>query len=255
MKKDAISLADGGAGVKARSLQGIEIQALTSDEAIDLVDSALVGRRTLCLAFANAHTINIARGNDVYRDVLSRFVVFNDGFGVDLASRFRYGASFPSNLNGTDFVPNYLLTTKNKIKIFMLGAQPHVVERAFGVAQQRFPMHDWVGCRNGYFKPDEESDLIDAIREANPDLLLVAMGNPMQEYWIDRCAPKIGIPLYFGVGALFDFWAGSVNRAPGWVRAIKMEWMYRLVQEPKRLWKRYLVGNITFLWNAWKDRR
>lgn len=255
MNKDATSWANGDAGVKVRSLQGIELWALSSEEAIALVDSALVERRTLCLAFANAHTINIARENDNYRDVLARFVVFNDGFGVDLASRLRYGESFPSNLNGTDFVPNYLLATKNKLRIFMLGAQPHVVERAFGIAQQRFPMHDWVGCRNGYFTPDDELGLVDVIREARPDLLLVAMGNPMQEYCIDRFASKIGIPLYFGVGALFDFWAGSVNRAPEWIRAIKMEWMYRLVQEPKRLWKRYLVGNITFLWNAWKDRR
>lgn len=249
------ALTTGNINTRVRALQGVKFRVLSSDESIVLLDREFAAGQIVCLAFANAHTINLARKIDFYRDTLSRFMVFNDGLGVDLASRLRYGSGFPSNLNGTDFVPDYLSRTKNKFRIFMLGAKPDVVGRAFNVASLLYPTHEWVGYKSGYFTPEDEIELIGEIRSAEPDLLLVAMGNPLQEYWIDRCSLKIGVPLYFGVGALFDFWAGSVNRAPKWVRGARLEWMYRLLQEPSRLWKRYLLGNFSFLWHAWKERR
>jgi len=172
-----------------------------------------------------------------------------------LASRFSYGKGFPSNLNGTDFVPSYLLATRKRLRVFLLGAKPDVVERAFNAARIMFPTHEWVGFRNGYSDLNDEAGLIAMIRDAKPDLLLVALGNPLQEYWIDRCSGQLDIPLHFGVGALFDFWSGSVDRAPRWLRLANSEWIYRLFLEPKRLWRRYLIGNPTFLWYAWKDSR
>ena len=238
-----------------RALLGVEFHALSTTRAIDILDTHVRHRVPMKIAFANAHTLNTATINGRYREVLKRFTVFNDGIGVNLASRMRFGERFPDNLNGTDFVPAYLERSSRKLRVFMLGARPHVVKRAFEEASRRFPQHEWVGFRDGYLKFDDELKLLESIRKERIDLLLVAMGNPLQELWIDRCANSCRATVCVGVGALFDFLSGEVSRAPAWVRNMKLEWAYRLLLEPGRLWRRYLVGNCTFLWHAWCERR
>ena len=238
-----------------RTLQDVRFQVLTIDEAVTLLDTHVHAHDPVKIAIANAHTLNIARGNAQYRHVLAGFTVFNDGIGIDLASRMRYGEHFPSNLNGTDFIPAYFARSALKLRIFMLGAQPQVVQRAFDAARRQFPAHEWLGFNDGFFSPEDETALCERIREARVDVLLVAMGNPLQEFWIERCAANTGATVCVGVGALFDFLSGEANRAPAWVRQAKLEWIYRLVQEPGRLWRRYLIGNLSFLWHAWRERR
>jgi alpha-1,3-mannosyltransferase len=231
-----------------RSLLGVDFHALPARRAIDILDAHVRHRVPIKVAFANAHTLNTARVNPRYREVLQRFAVFNDGVGVDLASWLRFGERFPDNLNGTDFVPAYLERTLLPLRIFMLGTRPEVIGRAFAG-------HEWVGCRDGYFSRDEEDELLATLRAERIDLLLVGMGNPLQELWIDRCAAASRATACVGVGALLDFLAGEVGRAPAWVRRARLEWAWRLLLEPRRLWRRYLVGNATFLWHAWRERR
>lgn len=238
-----------------RMLLGVGFHALPADRAVDILDAHVRHRVPIKVAFANAHTLNTARINPRYREVLQRFAVFNDGIGVDLASRLRFGERFPDNLNGTDFVPAYLERAARPLRVFLLGARPNVVQSAFDEARRRFPRHEWVGFRDGYFKFGDEAELLENLRKERIDLLLVAMGNPLQELWIDRCAAASRATVCVGVGALFDFLSGEVRRAPAWVRRVRLEWAYRLVLEPGRLWRRYLVGNATFLWHAWRDRR
>ncbi len=238
-----------------RSLLGVDFHALPAGRAIDILDAHVRHRVPIKVAFANAHTLNTARVNPRYREVLQRFAVFNDGVGVDLASWLRFGERFPDNLNGTDFVPAYLERTLLPLRIFMLGTRPEVIGRAFEAARRRFPRHEWVGCRDGYFSRDEEDELLATLRAERIDLLLVGMGNPLQELWIDRCAAASRATACIGVGALLDFMAGEVGRAPAWVRRARLEWAWRLLLEPRRLWRRYLVGNATFLWHAWRERR
>ena len=121
----------------------------------------------------------------------------------------------------------------------MLGTRPEVIGRAFEAARRRFPRHEWVGCRDGYFSRDEEDELLATLRAERIDLLLVGMGNPLQELWIDRCAAASRATACVGVGALLDFLAGEVGRAPAWVRRARLEWAWRLLLEPRRLWRRY----------------
>jgi len=238
-----------------RTLLGVDFHAVPTERAIDILDAHVRHRVPIKVAFANAHTLNTATVNTRYREVLQRFAVFNDGVGVDLACRLRFGERFPDNLNGTDFVPAYLERSNRPLRVFLLGARPQVVERAFEEARRRFPRHEWVGFRDGYFKYEDEAKLLENLRQQRIDLLLVAMGNPLQELWIDRCAGASRATVCIGVGALFDFLSGQVSRAPALVRQMRLEWAYRLVLEPGRMWRRYLVGNFTFLWNAWCDRR
>lgn len=237
-----------------RSLLGVHFTVRTLSDAVRLLDTCVIEKSRSKVAIANANTLNIARGNAQYRRILERFMVFNDGIGVDLASQMRYGKHFPENLNGTDFLPAYLERSALRLRIYMLGAHPCVVQRAFDIARRRFSRHTWLGFRDGYFRWDDEDAVCEAIRATQADLLLVAMGNPLQEFWIDRRAASTGAGLCVGVGALFDFLSGEVDRAPAWIRRIKLEWVYRLAQEPGRLWRRYLVGNLAFLWHAWRER-
>ncbi|MBL8480615.1 MAG: WecB/TagA/CpsF family glycosyltransferase, partial [Rhodocyclaceae bacterium] len=157
------------------------------------------------------------------------------------------------NLNGTDFVPRLLAQCSRPLRVFLVGARPAVVERALRRLAETYPQHRWLGCQHGYYAHDAEAALCARIRDLAPDLLLVALGNPLQEQWIVRCGAATGATVCMGVGALFDFVGGEVRRAPAWVRRLRCEWIYRLLQEPGRLWRRYLIGNVSFLWAARGD--
>ena len=236
-----------------RLLQGVHFCVLELDEALRHIESWTQAGSPTYIAIANAHTLNLARALPTYRELLKRFVVLNDGIGVDIASRLRHGQRFPANLNGTDLVPSLLAHATRPLRIYMLGARPEVVAQAYARAQVRYPRHVWLGFSDGYFQQDDETALCDRIRAMQPDVLLVAMGNPLQEVWIERCGAATGAGVSIGVGALFDFWAGSATRAPALLRRLKLEWVYRLLQEPRRLWRRYLVGTTLFLWAALKE--
>ena len=238
-------------GVNARTLLGVRLEAQRREEAVSTIDQAVDQGRSLRIAFANAHTLNIATKSQGFRDVLERFLVFNDGVGVDIASRFKFGRGFSDNINGTDFVPHFLLSTKHSFRIFLIGSTNQVVSRAAEEFSGRFPQHRIVGFRDGFFiDAADVQRTCRLVRESGADLLLVGMGNPLQELWIDQNGEATGAKLMFGVGALFDFISGEKRRAPLWVRKIRGEWMYRLLLEPRRLWRRYLVGNFVFIKNV-----
>jgi N-acetylglucosaminyldiphosphoundecaprenol N-acetyl-beta-D-mannosaminyltransferase len=200
--------------------------------------------------FVNAHSINLSRHSQEYFDAVHRAdLVLNDGVGLDLAARIN-GASFPDNLNGTDLIPQ-LLAIANQFRwsVYLLGAKPGVADRAAESIGQEFPNIRMCGTEDGYFA-DREDDVVAAINRTRPDLLLVGMGNPQQEIFIDRMLTEgrlASVRLAIGVGAYLDFAAGRFERAPRVVRALRMEWGWRLVQEPARMWRRYLIGNWSFL--------
>jgi alpha-1,3-mannosyltransferase len=172
----------------------------------------------------------------------------NDGIGVDAASQILFGSRFPQNLNGTDFTPCYFQRTRNNYRIFFLGSSSGVAERA---AARLIAMcggrHQIAGCQNGYSREGDTIGIVAKIAASGADVLLVAMGNPLQERWLAANLETTGCRLGFGVGALFDFLSGDVRRAPAWVRAARLEWAYRLAREPGRMWRRYIVGNPVFL--------
>ncbi|WP_298445076.1 WecB/TagA/CpsF family glycosyltransferase [uncultured Ferrimonas sp.] len=236
---------------RPRTLQGVTMDSRHGAAIVEALDSTIANRQPLIMAYANAHTINLARHNHDFRQLLNRCLVVNDGLGVTLASKWKYGQGFCENLNGTDFTPRYLAESQQPLRIFLLGAKPDSVQRCFDVWQQQFPQHQFVGYHHGYF--DSNQAICEQIKASDANLVIVAMGNPLQEQWLDSHLADTGATLGIGVGALFDFTAGNVRRAPNWIRRINAEWLYRLVQEPKRMWRRYLLGNLTFLYNSWGD--
>ena len=231
----------------------VPIARLTPDEALAQVERLYERDEPAFVAHANAHTINLASDDPDYLDVLRRAdLVLNDGKGVMLAARI-HGERFPADLNGNFFTPLVLKLAVDKAwSVYFLGAGAGVAERAAELMRHRFPGLLVAGARDGYFETDEEA--INAITAARADVVLVGMGNPLQEWWIDRCLDRTGARLAIGVGAFFDFVTGEVPRAPGWMNRIGLEWLYRLFQEPKRMWRRYLVGNPKFVWRNLKER-
>lgn len=242
-----LSLYAAALGQQTRSILDIPVRPAAFPEAMRLLDECFDHGTARAVAFANAHALNVASTDADFAAALRQAIVFNDGIGTDIASRLLFGAKFPDNLNGTDFVPRYLAESRHAFRIFLLGGRPGVAERAGRALLQRAPRHAVVGTRDGYFPPADTPKVIDDIRRSGADVLLVAMGNPQQELWLHAHLPSTGAVLGFGVGALFDFLAGEVPRAPTWVRAARIEWLYRLAQEPRRLWTRYVLGNPAFL--------
>lgn len=234
-------------GERRRTILGISFETRGQSAAVSAIDDAFSAGQRMNIAFANAHSVNIATGNPAFLETLTNFWVLNDGVGVDIASRIKFGKPFLENLNGTDFVPNFFRSSRHRFRIFLIGAHEDVVARAAEILQERFPQHEIAGFHQGYFGPEDNAAICQRIRMSKANVVLVGMGSPRQEFWITENGEATGAEILFGVGALFDFISGRVRRAPQWVRSARFEWLYRLSQEPKRLWRRYLIGNIAFL--------
>ena len=203
------------------------------------------------IAFMNAHCFNVLVGDREYNDALeSADYLLPDGIGVELAARLR-GKKLKANLNGTDFIPAFLGTMQaEKPSVFFLGAKPGIAERAAARLQQEFPKLLVSGCWDGYGVAGTDAEAIEAINSSGADILLVAKGVPSQEIWISQHRGILRPKFIFGVGAFFDFWAGEVMRAPSWLRRFRLEWLWRLAMEPRRMAYRYLVGNFVFMYRA-----
>jgi alpha-1,3-mannosyltransferase len=232
--------------VSTQKIFGVEVTSCNLDLACDLIEARIAERSPTRIAFLNANLSLLASEHADLREALDGFIVFNDGIGIDIANRILNGSAFPANLNGTDLVPHLLSRARRPLRIFLLGAKPEILQKAVAAVRQRWPHHSVVGQVDGYFTASQEPIIRQAILDARPDVILVAMGNPKQELWIAQNVPYCA-PCALGIGALFDFMTGEVRRAPHWVRAIRFEWVFRLILEPRRLWRRYLIGNARFL--------
>ncbi|WEZ84384.1 WecB/TagA/CpsF family glycosyltransferase [Rhizobium sp. 32-5/1] len=199
------------------------------------------------ISFLNANNANLMMTDPEYRAILGRHVVLPDGHGVDLASRLFHGRMFPANLNGTDFVPALMTYMTKPKRIALIGASPSVLAKAVENFRKHAPWHEFIPIVDGYFDMAESDEIMARVRAARPDILLVAMGSPKQEKWIDRYVGPGHARLVMSVGALFDF-MGEVPRASATVRRLRLEWLHRLVHEPGRLWRRYIIGNPLFVY-------
>lgn len=240
--------------VPQRDILGIPVVALQWQAALELVAARIHTNHFTKIAWLNAHCANVAQADSDYRQILNDFLILPDGIGVDIASRVLHGRSFPDNLNGTDFVPALLRFIEEPLRVGLLGAKPEEVARACENFKKQTPQHDIQVISDGFFDGTNEQAILEKLAQFRPHILLVAMGVPRQELFIAQAITDAHCVAAFAVGALFDFQAGTAKRAPSWMRQLRMEWLYRLIQEPQRLWRRYLVGNPLFLWHLLKYR-
>ncbi|RWM26149.1 WecB/TagA/CpsF family glycosyltransferase [Mesorhizobium sp.] len=237
-----------------KRILGISVLAIRWDEAIALLSRLIAERRFTKVSFLNAHNANLAYSDPVFAEALGDFLVLPDGVGVDIAAKLLYGAPFPDNLNGTDFIPAFLQASTRPLTVALLGATRVNAEAASVKLSALAVQHKFVVVHDGYFSPAEEPAIVERIARLRPDVLLVAMGVPRQELWIARHIDARHCTLPIAVGALLDFLSGTVPRAPLWMRRLRLEWLFRLWIEPGRLWRRYVVGNPLFLWRVLKQK-
>lgn len=230
-----------------RDILGIQVAAVDQPAAIELLRGYIAERRFAKIGFLNAHNANVACSDPEFAEALRDFLIFADGIGVDIAAKLLYGDPFPANLNGTDFVPALLAAEPRPLTIGLLGAKRANAEAAAATFARLAPQHRFVVIHDGYFDPMQEPAILHAIEQLRPDVLLVAMGVPRQEFWIDRNITAGHCTLPIAVGALLDFLSGAVPRAPLWMRRLRLEWVFRLGAEPARMWRRYIVGNPVFM--------
>ncbi len=230
------------------NLFDIPIQNVTLQDAVEQIIASTDQPETTIIQFVNAHCVNISRKDLDYKHLLQQNRInYADGIGMKIASRI-FGNPLVDNVNGTDLFPPLcgVLEAADKA-IFFLGAHPHVVERVVRNTETNYPKLTIAGYHTGYFPLEETQRVLDQINQAHPDVLLVAMGVPLQEKWIHKHRNELQVPVMMGVGGLFNFYSGVIPRAPLWMRRMGLEWLHRLVQEPLRLWRRYLIGNVSFL--------
>ncbi|RJO65004.1 MAG: WecB/TagA/CpsF family glycosyltransferase [Myxococcales bacterium] len=240
--------------VNSFMVEDIEVSNISLHDAVDRL-MAMVKSRRRHVAFTNPHCFNVARQDPEYKRILQHVeAVFPDGIGVKVAG-FLIGAEVRENVNGTDLFP-WLCerAAKEGKSLFLFGAEPGGALRVKANICTRYPGLNVVGAEHGFFADgaDEEALVIQAINAAKPDFLLVARGVPLQEKWIERHLERLDVGVALGVGGLFDFYSGKIPRAPVWVREVGFEWFWRFAQEPRRMFRRYFVGNPEFLYHVWK---
>lgn len=234
---------------------GLPVHDLGWKQALALLEEKLVSREGFThIAFLNANNANVMVGDPEYRDVLDRCLVLPDGIGVDIAAHFLHGGRFTANLNGTDFVPAALTFISKPLRVGLLGATSEVLQAAAVNFRKHTPWHEFIEISDGYFDREDPVLILKRIEAARIDLLLVAMGTPLQEKWVDRHLSADHARVVISVGALLDFVSGRVARAPSWIRRLRSEWLFRLWLEPSRLWRRYVLGIPVFLWHVLRHR-
>lgn len=233
-------------------IAGFPVVEASRDELAHGLLSMLAVRQKVTLLYANSNFIVKCKHLlPQLRD--ERVLIANDGVGMDLVARMLHGRAFKANLNGTDFTPYLFRRSQQRLKVFMYGGRPEVVQKAAAHAEQQLGQIV-VGCCDGYTDISPE-DLVGAINRSGAEVLLVALGNPLQEAWILRHRDALDVPIVSGVGALFDFWAGDKPRAPLFMQRLRLEWCYRLCLEPKRLLRRYTVDFLVFLFACIRQQK
>jgi exopolysaccharide biosynthesis WecB/TagA/CpsF family protein len=230
-----------------RSILGYSVANLGFAEGLELLTQRIAAHQYTPVTFLNAHNANVARADVSFSNALRHFLVLADGIGVDVASKSFHGSPFKANLNGTDLVPALFNYCVKPLKVALLGARPEVIESARSVFARDTPWHEFIIISDGFFRSEDLPKIKQLLKEMQPDILLVAMGVPRQEEFIARNLGPEHCIMPMAVGALLDIHSGVIARAPKWVRDLRIEWAYRLMREPKRLWYRYIVGNPVFL--------
>ena len=223
---------------------GVSFFRGTMNEALTQLDELVQSRQNHHAAFINAHCLNIAYKNNEYKKVLnSCSAVFADGIGAKIGAKM-LGYKVEENVNGTDMFP---LLAQKPYRIYLFGGSPEVAAAALKNARAINGEAEFIGSSDGFFKERSEKELLAELAALKPDLLLVAMGVPRQEMWINEHLNDLPGCVAIGVGGLLDFVSGRIPRAPLWMRKCNIEWCYRLYNEPIRLFKRYIIGNPLFI--------
>lgn len=227
---------------------GVRVNVLDTKGLCEKVMTFVAQGKQRKVMYVNANCMLISRENERYRQVLNRAdLVYADGVGIVWGARL-WEHRFPGRSTGADFMPEFCkIFARHGLRLYLMGGREEVAKEAADRLLEKIPNLQIVGTYHGYFKQEETEQIIQKINSAQPDILLVGLGAPYQEFWIEENAAKLDVPLIWGVGGLFDFISGRTKRGPQWLLDHGFEWLCRLIIEPRRLWRRYIIGNIKFV--------
>jgi N-acetylglucosaminyldiphosphoundecaprenol N-acetyl-beta-D-mannosaminyltransferase len=231
---------------------GVDVDKYSFAEAVaGVLNHAKLGKPPEYVVTPNAHHIVMLQKNDSFRQVYqhARWVV-PDGVSLLWAAKF-LSMPLSGRVNGTDLLESLCaMSAPLGLKVFFLGGRPHAANQAAAVLNQRYPslkISTYCPPYGFHTDPQEQVRINAAIKAAAPDLLFVGLGAPKQEYWIANNYQALNVPVSLGIGVSFELVSGMVTRAPQWMQKTGLEWLFRLLMEPRRLWQRYLLGNIIFM--------
>lgn len=232
-----------------KTVLGIKISNCNYLEFLEDIKHAIEYKNPIHIVTANAAMIvESLADKELKRCLEVAEIITADGMSVVWASRF-LGHALKERITGIDSICRIMRQAEElQHKIFLLGAKQEILEKAIKILREKYPKLNIVGYHNGYF--NNESEILELIKKTQPDILIVGMGFVLQEKLINRFRKVINIPVMMGVGGSFDVIAGEIKRAPLFLQKIGMEWFFRVIQEPKRLWKRYLVTNSIFIFKV-----
>ena len=239
---------------KTVNLFGIPVEAMTMSQTLDLVDEVISSRKSLQIGVINAaKVVNMEKDPELREAVLSSDIILADGAAVVWASKL-LRSPLPERVAGIDIMFGMFERGNDKgHRVFCLGATEAISQTVADNLARDYPGCVLAGRHHGYFTEDEAQSIADQIRDSKADILLVAMTSPKKERFLAKWMDHMQVPVCHGVGGSFDVYAGKVERAPESWQKLGLEWLYRVKQEPGRLWKRYLFTNLSFLWMLLKS--
>ena len=235
---------------------GVSVDRLTPDTLIEQALALNPGDKTATVMYANIHVLNTSRRDRDLRPILNNAdIVYCDGSGVRLGA-WLLGHRIPPRMTGADWMEQLCTACAGRgTSLYLLGSRPGVADRAAEALQAQCRGLNVVGTHHGYLQdPAVSAAAITAINAARPHILFVGMGTPIQERWIFEHRQELEVPVVWAVGALFDFIGGFQRRAPRWMLDHHLEWLHRFWVDPKRMWRRYIVGNPLFVWRVVMQR-
>jgi len=247
-----------GAGRATSRVLDIPIELAQPAEMLRTITSWRPAERPRRVMYVNAHVVNQSHAiPELARALQSADLIYCDGYGVRLAAR-ALDVPVPHRMTGADWVWGLAaLCEASGQSLYLLGSEPPVSREAAARLRRAYPGLDVVGSHHGYFElgsPHNER-VIEDVNQRRPAIVLVGMGTPKQELWVQRYADRLDVDVVWTVGALLDYVAGRVPRAPRWLADNGLEWIFRLAIEPHRMWRRYLLGNPVFLSRVMAEAR
>ncbi len=237
----------------------IQVDRVTMDQALERISSMVRAGGPFQVLTPNVDHVMRALKDPAFREIYrDGDLVVADGAPLVWASRF-LGDPLPERVAGSDLTPRLCaLAAERGFSVFFMGGLPGSARAAAEILREKHPslrVAGWDPAPLGFDKdPDLSRELEEKIRKAGPDLLFVALGSPKQDAWIHEHKDRLGVPVSMGVGATLDFISGKVKRAPLFFQRAGLEWFWRLLSEPRRLWKRYLLDDMPFFWHILRER-
>lgn len=234
--------------MKTVKLFGCDVADLTMEESLNEIEKIIDNKIPTQHVVINASKVVLMDKDEKIRNIIKNCKMINaDGQSIVWASKFMK-RPLPERVAGIDLMENLIrLSAEKGYSIYFFGAKEEVVTKVINFYKNKYKNLKVAGYRNGYFTDNDIPEIVSNMKASKADIMFVAFSSPKKEYWLADYMESTGIPFCMGVGGSFDVIAGKTKRAPIWMQKLGLEWFYRFLQEPGRMWKRYLVGNSKFI--------